>query len=98
MYSDKAQGIIDVVLRKEMTKVGLPMTTDIFTDKEAQKGECISSLSCLSAGLGEGVASRLMELAPKLAKKHGYKKISLNVDLRKPSRSAIILAQGFQND
>lgn len=42
MYPDKDQGIIDVVLRKEMAKVGLPMTTDIFTDKEARRGNGIS--------------------------------------------------------
>lgn len=65
MYSDKAQGIIDVVLRKEMTKVGLPMTTDIFTDKEAQKGEWyIDALAVSPRDWGKGIAAGLMELAP----------------------------------
>lgn len=59
------------------------MTTDIFTDKEAQKGE------------GD-CPSRLMELAPKLAKKHGYKKVSLNVDLEKTRAQQLYLCKGFK--
>ncbi|MCD5517101.1 GNAT family N-acetyltransferase [Lactobacillus delbrueckii subsp. allosunkii] len=97
MYPDKAQGIIDVVLRKEMAKVGLPMTTDIFTDKEAQKGEWyIDALAVSPRDWGKGIASRLMELAPKLAKKHGYKKVSLNVDLENPRAQQLYLRKGFK--
>ncbi|ADY84721.1 hypothetical protein ME0901_02280 [Lactobacillus delbrueckii subsp. bulgaricus] len=80
-----------------MVKVGLPMTTDIFTDKEAQKGEWyIDALAVSPRDWGKGIASRLMELAPKLAKKHGYKKVSLNVDLEKTRAQQLYLRKGFK--
>ena len=42
MYSDKAQGIIDVVLRKEMAKVGLPMTPIFLPIRKPRRGNGIS--------------------------------------------------------
>lgn len=96
MYPDKAQGIIDVVLKKYMARVGLPLTTDIFTDKEAEKGEWyIDALAVASRDWGKGIASRLMEIAPKLAKKHGYKKVSLNVDKENPRAQRLYVHKGF---
>ncbi|MCD5466338.1 hypothetical protein LOB94_00780 [Lactobacillus delbrueckii subsp. bulgaricus] len=37
-----------------------------------------------------------MELAPKLAKKHGYKKVSLNVDLEKNRAQQLYFRKGFK--
>lgn len=96
MYPDKAQGIIDVVLKKYMARVGLPLTTDIFTDKEAEKGEWyIDALAVAPRDWGKGIASCLMEIAPKLAKKYGYKKVSLNVDKENPRAQRLYVHKGF---
>ena len=45
---------------------------------------------------GKGIASRLMELASKLAKKHGYKKVSLNVHLENPRAQQLYLRKAFK--
>ena len=97
MYSDRDQGIIDVVLRKEMAKVGLPMKTDIFTDKEAEKGEWyIDAIAVSPKYWGRGIASKLLDVAPKIAKKHGFSVVSLNVDKENPRAQRLYVHKGFE--
>ncbi len=97
MYSDRDQGIIDVVLRKEMAKVGLPMKTDIFTDKEAEKGEWyIDAIAVSPKYWGRGTASKLLDVAPKIAKKHGFSVVSLNVDKENPRAQRLYVHKGFE--
>lgn len=96
MYSYKSQEIIDSVLKKYMARVGLPLKTEIFTDKEAYPGEWyIDALAVAPKYWGKGVGSSLLKIAPKIAQKHGYKKLSLNVDKENPRAQRLYLHNNF---
>ena len=80
-----------------MAKVGLPMKTDIFTDKEAEKGEWyIDAIAVSPKYWGRGIASKLLDVAPKIAKKHGFSVVSLNVDKENPRAQRLYVHKGFE--
>lgn len=98
MYSYEDQKIIDFALKKEYVKVGLPLDTVIFDDQEAWPDEWyIDALAVDPEHWGEHVASRLMDLAPKIAKERGYKYISLNVDKENPRARRLYEHKGYKS-
>ena len=99
MYPYKDQKIIDVVLRHNYAKTGLPISTVIFDDQEAWPHEWyIDSLAVHPDHWGEGIASSLMDEAEKIAKDHGYKIISLNVDKENPRAQKLYDHKGYETE
>lgn len=97
MYPYKDQKIIDVVLRHNYAKTGLPISTVIFDDQEAWPHEWyIDSLAVHPDHWGEGIASSLMDEAEKIAKDHGYNIISLNVDKENPRAQKLYVHKGYE--
>ena len=96
MYPYKDQKI-DVVLRHNYAKTGLPISTVIFDDQEAWPHEWyIDSLAVHPDHWGEGIASSLMDEAEKIAKDHGYNIISLNVDKENPRAQKLYVHKGYE--
>ena len=97
MYPYKDQKIIDVVLRHDYAKTGLPVPTVIFDDQEAWPHEWyIDALAVHPDHWGEKIASHLMDEAEEVAKQHGYKIISLNVDQENPRAQRLYEYKGYQ--
>lgn len=97
MYSYDDQKFIDFALKSKYAKVGLPINTVIFSDQEAWPHEWyIDSIAVHPDHWGEGVASRLMDLAPQVAKKKGYKLVSLNVDKENPRAQRLYEHKGYK--
>lgn len=97
MYSYEDQKIIDFALRKEYSKVGLSTKTTIFDDQEAWPDEWyIDALAVSPDHWGEHVASRLIDLAPKMARERGYKLVSLNVDKENPRAQRLYDHKGYR--
>ncbi len=97
MYPYCDQEIIDFVLKSEYPKVGLSSSTVIFSDQEAWSHEWyIDALATHPDHWGEGVGTRLLDLAEKVAKKRGYHKLSLNVDKENPRAQSLYEHKGFK--
>ncbi|WP_276804795.1 GNAT family N-acetyltransferase [Lactobacillus hominis] len=97
MYGYEDQSIIDMSLRPSLAKTLLPLETKIFTDKEALPGEWyIDALAVNPNHWGEGIASSLLAVAPKVAKKKNYKVVSLNVDQDNPRAQRLYEYKGFE--
>lgn len=97
MYSYRDQKIIDFALKLEYAKVGLPNTTVIFSDQEAWPHEWyIDALATHPDHWGKGVGGGLLDLATKIAKQHGYHKLSLNVDKENPRAQRLYEHKGFK--
>ncbi len=97
MYPYRDQKIIDFVLRKEYEKVGLPLTTVIFSDQEAWPHEWyIDSLAVHPDHWGKGIASQLLDEATNIARQKGYHKLSLNVDKENPRAQRLYVHKGFK--
>lgn len=96
MYPYQAQKIIDFALKKEYAKVGLPISTVIFSDQEAWPHEWyLDSLAVHPDHWGQGIASKLLDLADTVAKKRGYHTVSLNVDQENPRAQKLYVHKGF---
>lgn len=99
MYSYKDQKIIDFVLKSQYPRVGLPTTTVIFEDQEAMPHEWyIDALATHPDHWGKGVASRLLKFADEEAVRHGYHKVSLNVDKENPRAQRLYEYKGFKTE
>lgn len=97
MYSYDDQKVIDFVLRQKYAKVGLPVSTIIFDDQEAWPNEWyIDALAVAPDHWGQGIASKLLDIAPKIAKDKGYNIISLNVDKENPRAQRLYVHKGFK--
>ncbi|AZN77255.1 GNAT family N-acetyltransferase [Lactobacillus acidophilus] len=97
MYSYDDQKIIDIVLRHNYAKAGLPISTVIFDDQEAWPDEWyIDALAVHPDHWGEGYASQLMDEAEEIGRNRGYKIISLNVDKENPRAQALYLHKGYR--
>lgn len=78
MYPYKDQKIIDIVLRHDYAKTGLPISTVIFSDQEAWPHEWyIDALAVDPDHWGEKIASHLLDEAEMVAAKQGYHILSL---------------------
>lgn len=98
MYAYDDQKIIDFALKKEYAKVGLTTDTVIFDDQEAWPDEWyIDAIAVSPDHWGEHVASRLMDLAVKVAREKGYKLISLNVDKENPRAKRLYEHKGYKS-
>lgn len=96
-YSAEDEDSIDSPLEQYYAEVGLPASTKIFTDREAQPNEWyIDSLAVAPAFQGHGIGGSLLDAAPELARKNGYKKISLNVDQTNPGAKHLYVKKGFE--
>lgn len=97
MYPDSDQDVIDQALSSCYAKVGLPTDTVIFSDKEAWLGEWyIDALAVASAYWGQHFASQLLDYAIKVARSHGFKRLTLNVDLENPRAIRLYKHKGYQ--
>lgn len=97
MYPYKDQKIIDIVLRRNYANVGLPISTVIFDDQEAWPHEWyIDALAVHPDHWGEHIASKLMDEAERVALKHGYHIISLNVDQENPRAQTLYEHKGYK--
>lgn len=97
MYPYRDQKIIDFVLKSEYSKVGLPTSTVIFDDQEAWPHEWyIDALATHPDHWGKGVGGRLLDFAAKIALKHDYHLLSLNVDKENPRAQRLYEHKGFE--
>lgn len=99
MYPYKDQKIIDIVLRHDYAKTGLPISTVIFSDQEAWPHEWyIDALAVDPDHWGEKIASHLLDAAEKVAAKQGYHILSLNVDQENPRAQRLYEHKGYQTE
>ncbi|QNQ80702.1 GNAT family N-acetyltransferase [Lactobacillus sp. PV034] len=79
-YEDQEAGSHDEI-KKYQPQLGISKDFTIFTDDEALVNEWyIDSLAVDPKFWGQGIATSLLSIVPKVAAAHGYKLISLNVD------------------
>ncbi|WP_278415512.1 GNAT family N-acetyltransferase [Lactobacillus taiwanensis] len=97
MYGYDDQNLIDISLKSAYPKVGLPLDTIVFSDKEALPHEWyLDAIAVSPKHWGEGIAQKLIKLAPEIAKQNGYKKVSLNVDQDNPRAARLYDYIGFK--
>lgn len=97
MYSYRDQSIIDFMLKRQMPKVGLPIETTIFKDKEAMPHEWYYDAIAVNPKYqGKGIGGKLLRYGFDIAKKKGFKKVSLNVDFDNPRAEKLYAKLGFK--
>ena len=97
MYGYDDQDVIDISLKSSYPKVGLPLDTVIFSDKEALPHEWyLDAIAVSPKHWGKGNRQKFTNIAPEIARQNGYKKISLNVDQDNPRAARLYDYVGFK--
>lgn len=75
LYGYDAQDVIDSSLKQAFPKVGLPLDTIVFADKEALPHEWyIDALAVDPAAWGQGIGTKLLHLLMNWAASAGLRK------------------------
>lgn len=95
-YSWQDEPVIDQAITKFYQEFNLPDDLEFFPDVETRQDEWyLDSLAVAPQFQGQGVGGSLLDFAPQIARDHGHKKISLNVDQANPNAQRLYERKGF---
>ncbi|ANK59953.1 GNAT family N-acetyltransferase [Loigolactobacillus backii] len=96
-YPAEAEVHIDDALKVYLPELGADPNDKVFTDKEAFPGEWyLDTLSVAENQQHQGVGTELLKAIPDLAKKQGFNKVGLNVDVANPNAKKLYLKMGYK--